>query len=81
MMHLQLKQIFLTSWTDGAGMVVHLLLLKFSVTVLCEETHFSTFSRRRLLLFPPLFLLTNVGLFSAAAVAADGLKTLPRWWR
>ena len=36
MMHLQLKQIFLTSWTekltDGAGMIVHLLVLKFSMT-------------------------------------------------
>ena len=37
MMHLQLKQIFLTSWTedltDGAGMVVDLLVLKFSMAV------------------------------------------------
>ena len=36
MMHLQLKQIFLTSWTekltDGASMIVHLLVLKFSMT-------------------------------------------------
>ena len=41
MMHLQLKQIFLTPWTedltDGAGMVVDLLVLKFSMSQVDRE--------------------------------------------
>ena len=45
MMYLQMKQKILTSWTeqltDGAGIVVHLLLLKGSMQLAIQQNNIS----------------------------------------